>query len=69
MAALCRPVRGRYSGTVDADCRALEEIAHKLARGGGEQAQMRLRVQFGAIARRLGDRVKEELFYEIGAEA
>lgn len=70
VAALCRPVRGRYSGTVDADCRALEEIAQKLARGGGgEHGQMKLRVQFGAIARRLGDRVKEELFYELGAES
>jgi hypothetical protein len=64
IAALCRPVKGRYSDAVNADCRAVEEIAHRLARAGPEVNQAKLRVQFSAIIRRLGDRVKEELFFE-----
>jgi hypothetical protein len=64
IADLCRPLKGRYSDAVNADCKAVEEIAHRLARGGLEVNQIKLRGQFSAIARRLGDRVKEELFYE-----
>lgn len=64
VAELCRPVKGRYSEAVNADCKAVEEIAHRLARGGPEVNQIKLRGQFIAIARRLGDRVKEELFFE-----